>query len=183
MATNGKRVNKERWLQKTKMFSCVPPRRRDLDVGSAARAPGAAATAAIRRPAKTKRGTDADDCAHVPTCVIYAAPPCRRFVSLRLPPFSGGFTPTVNARETVMFKDVSTFNTQLVQTEKRLRVWMTTNDQFCQYVDKVLQSKFPEVYVTDEKGDVAPVRSTRHGDAGAPPRARGEEGLTRDARR
>ena len=110
-------------------------------------------------------------------------PPCRRVVSLRLPPFSGGFTPTVNARETVMFKDVSTFNTQLVQTEKRLRVWMTTNDQFCQYVDKVLQSKFPEVYVTDEKGDVAPVRSTRHGDAGAPPRARGEEGLTRDARR
>lgn len=70
---------------------------------------------------------------------------------------SGGFTATVSAKETVMFKDVTTFHNQLVLTEKNIRNWMKGNDSYLQYLDKVLRTNLPEVYVVDEKGNVAPV--------------------------
>ena len=70
---------------------------------------------------------------------------------------SGGFKPTVSAKETVMFKDVTTFHTQMVLTEKNIRNWMKGNDSYLQYLDKTLRCNLPEVYVVDAKGSVAPV--------------------------
>ena len=44
----------------------------------------------------------------------------------------------------------------LSSSMQKMRAWMKTNDEQLQYIDKVLQSKFPEVYITDEKGDTVP---------------------------
>ena len=56
-----------------------------------------------------------------------------------------------------MFKDVTTFYTQMVVTEKNMRNWMKGSDSYLQYLDKTLRCNLPEVYVVDAKGGVAPV--------------------------
>merc|ERR1712054_520271 len=69
---------------------------------------------------------------------------------------NGGFSPTVASKEVVMFKDVTTFHTQLVQTEKIMRTWMKANDDYIKNTEKVLLSKAPEIYVITDSGDLAP---------------------------